>query len=242
MSHLDDELLAELVTDPQAVPRSAREHLTSCPECASAANEIRSVADILRAGSDIRWEAPPASVWAAIAAATTASSDSPSNAHPRPASVSDLEERRSAQHRGRAARYGWIAAACVGVLAGLGAGQVLWNRSVEPPITVATTALDTLDTKRALGDAAILRTSTGVGLDITLDATASPGGYLEVWLINKDGRRMVSVGVLDSTHQAFPISQALLDEGYLVVDVSRESFDDQPQHSGDSVVRGALSG
>lgn len=261
MSHLDDEMLAELVTDPHAAPLTAREHLTRCPECAAAATALRSVADTLRAGSDTRWEAPPASVWAAIVAATPEPAPEPLPAttpEPLPATslsrlpatapqssgapVSDLAQRRAARHGSRPNRAGWIAAAaCLGVLAGLGLGRVVWTRATEPATTLAATALDTLDTKRPLGDAAILRTSGGVGLDVTLDATAAPGGYLEVWLINTDGRRMVSIGVLDATHQSFPISQALLDEGYLVVDVSRESFDDKPQHSGDSVVRGTLS-
>ena len=34
--------------------------------------------------------------------------------------------------------------------------------------------------------------------------------------------------------------QRLLDEGYVIVDVSREGFDESPEHSGDSVVRGTL--
>ncbi len=46
--------------------------------------------------------------------------------------------------------------------------------------------------------------SGGVATTTTLD----PGdGYLEVWLINRDGKRMVSVGVLDAGAGTFPISQ-----------------------------------
>ena len=70
-----------------------------------------------------------------------------------------------------------------------------------------------------------------------------PGnGYLEVWLINKDLKRMVSVGVLEPGEEAqsFAIPQALLDQGYVIVDISREGYDESPQHSGDSVVRGTL--
>ena len=64
-----------------------------------------------------------------------------------------------------------------------------------------------------------------------------------MWLINKDLSRMVSVGVLepDERSQSFTIPQELLDEGYVIVDISREGFDDAPQHSGDSVVRGTLA-
>jgi hypothetical protein len=64
-----------------------------------------------------------------------------------------------------------------------------------------------------------------------------------VWLINKDLERMVSVGVLEpgERDQSFAIPQELLDQGYVIVDISREGFDDAPQHSGDSVVRGTLA-
>jgi len=54
---------------------------------------------------------------------------------------------------------------------------------------------------------------------------------------------MVSVGVLPngSNAQEFPITSTLLEQGYVIVDISREPFDDRPQHSGDSLLRGTLS-
>jgi len=33
----------------------------------------------------------------------------------------------------------------------------------------------------------------------------------------------------------------MLDEGYRIVDISREQFDDDSTHSGDSLVRGELA-
>lgn len=66
-------------------------------------------------------------------------------------------------------------------------------------------------------------------------------GYLEVWLINADGKRMVSVGVLRPGESGtFPVTQALIDQGYVIVDISKEQFDDKPAHSGDSLLRGQL--
>ena len=81
-------------------------------------------------------------------------------------------------------------------------------------------------------------------LDVsTAQLDTGDAGYVEVWLLNRDGKRLVSVGVLgdDARSGSFPISQRLLDEGYTVVDISREQFDDKPQHSGDSIVRGSLT-
>ena len=61
--------------------------------------------------------------------------------------------------------------------------------------------------------------------------------------INTDLERMVSIGVLrpDTPEQTFAIAQDLIDQGYVIVDISREDFDSAPQHSGDSVVRGTLA-
>lgn len=61
-------------------------------------------------------------------------------------------------------------------------------------------------------------------------------------LFNSDLKRMVSVGVLppDTSEKRFPIAADLLTRGYLIVDVSRDAFDDKPQHSGDSLLRGTL--
>ena len=68
-----------------------------------------------------------------------------------------------------------------------------------------------------------------------------PGGYLEVWLINVDLKRMVSVAVLDQGRDTvISIPAVLIAEGYRIVDVSNELFDDKPQHSGDSIMRGTL--
>ena len=63
-----------------------------------------------------------------------------------------------------------------------------------------------------------------------------------MWLINKDLKRMVSVGVLQPGEpaQSFAIPQPLLDQGYVIVDISREKFDGSPAHSGDSLHRGKL--
>ncbi|MEO7447734.1 MAG: anti-sigma factor [Humibacillus sp.] len=141
----------------------------------------------------------------------------------------------------RAAGWGALLAAA-GVAVGLLAGRALWQPADAPaPRDVAQVALSTLDTKQAEGRATVVRSSSG--LDLTV-ATTQPldqkDGYLEVWLLNSDGKRMVSVGVLAPGEASFPISQRLIDEGYVIVDISREPFDDKPAHSGNSLLRGKL--
>jgi hypothetical protein len=143
---------------------------------------------------------------------------------------------------------GWLAAACAaGILVGAGgiiAADRLREPAVDPSRTVATAELDTLDTAQRLGTATVSERADAVTLEVSArDLRPADGGYVEVWLINRDLQRMVSVGVLDEgrADQAFPISRRLLDEGYVIVDLSREQFDDKPQHSGDSLVRGSLT-
>ncbi|GAB3820516.1 hypothetical protein GCM10028820_26710 [Tessaracoccus terricola] len=81
----------------------------------------------------------------------------------------------------------------------------------------------------------VLRVEVPEGLE-------NPGGYVEAWLINVDGARMISVGVFaPGTSGSFLVDSALVEAGYLVVDLSREQFDDEPRHSGDTIVRGQLT-
>ena len=129
------------------------------------------------------------------------------------------------------------------VVVGLTAGRFIWGPDDSTPTSVVATApLDTLDTKVREGSAAIERVDGRLDLRVAPAKALDPGqGYLEVWLINRDLKRMVSVGVLRSGQTGlFPVSQSLLDQGYVIVDVSREAFDDKPQHSGVSLLRGAL--
>jgi len=132
--------------------------------------------------------------------------------------------------------------AAAGLAIGLLTGRALWNDTPLAPATIAKAHLDTRDTNQRLGQARVVRAGASVDLAV---ATTRPfdarDGFIEVWLINKDGKRMVSVGVLQgSAPETFPITQTLIDQGYIVVDISREGFDSKPQHSGDSLARGTL--
>jgi hypothetical protein len=178
----------------------------------------------------------------ASAPATADASSSPAT----PRSDDELGARRARNadrsSRGRGRAVGWGAGLAAASLAvGLLAGRAIWQPEAPAP-PVAQVALSTLDTQQDEGKASVV--PTGEGLDLTVATTTplDPGdGYLEVWLINADGKRMVSVGVLAPGDQGtFPISQSLIDEGYVIVDISREQFDDSPTHSGDSLLRGTL--
>ena len=183
--------------------------------------------------------------------------DHPEPDRPAPAQPYPLERRRDLRQRENDRRprlVGWAAGiAAAGLVVGLLTGRALWNGPTALPsaaltttaaTTVSQVALSTLDVNnpQQLGKAAVIRTANG--FELTVDTTKpvdAGSGYLEVWLINRDLKRMVSVGVLrENGAAAFPISQNLIDQGYVVVDISLEQYDDNSVHSGDSVMRGKL--
>ncbi|MDC5699386.1 anti-sigma factor [Intrasporangium calvum] len=239
MSHLDDDELADAALDAEDLTPGARQHLRGCDTCADAVGELRRTAVLVSRAATVLpspagWEQPAPQVWDRVAAAIA----DPAVPAPVAAGVTDVDFPRARRPR----VWPWAAGmAAAGLALGLLTGRALWSESPPPATTVAQAELDTLDTQQRMGEALVVRTDSGVDLRVatatTLDAA---DGYLEVWLINSDGKRMVSVGVLDAASGTFPISQTLLDQGYVVVDISREPFDDRPEHSGDSLARGAL--
>ncbi len=176
------------------------------------------------------------------------------------AEPSPLELRRNRrEHRERESsrrpkRVGWAAGiAAAGLVVGLLTGRAVWDnpapssaatRTTTSATTISQVSLSTLDANdpQRMGEAAVVRTAGGYQLSIDTSKPIDAGnGYLEVWLINRDLKRMVSIGVLRGSGVAsFPISQKLIDEGYVVVDISRQKFIESNAHSGDSVMRGVL--
>ena len=129
------------------------------------------------------------------------------------------------------------------LVVGLLAGRAIWSPDNGGQVAqVAQVPLSTLDTKQSEGEATLVRAADGLDLHVVTARPLDAGnGYLEVWLINADGKRMVSVGVLQPGESGtFPVTQDLIDEGYVIVDISKEQFDDKPAHSGDSLLRGQL--
>lgn len=144
-------------------------------------------------------------------------------------------------HRRRAAP--WIAAAAAaGVVVG-GAGGAWWaGRDTTPtPAVVAQAALDPLPGWQAAGEAVIEESADGTRtLVLDLDAPTGDDAFREVWLIDRDVTRLVSLGVLDGTEGRFTVPSGLDLSDFAVVDVSEEPYDGDPAHSGDSILRGLL--
>ncbi|WCN82686.1 anti-sigma factor [Micromonospora sp. LH3U1] len=92
----------------------------------------------------------------------------------------------------------------------------------------------------AKGDARILQDGQ---LHLHVANLPSVPGYYEVWLINPTTMKMFSVGTLGGGSDALlPLPPNVDLKSYSVVDVSAEQFDNNTRHSGDSLLRGTLTG
>ncbi|MEO7588759.1 MAG: hypothetical protein ABIS84_12120 [Arachnia sp.] len=102
------------------------------------------------------------------------------------------------------------------------------------------TPLDKTDEKLGIAELRPLKVGYSLSVDVPKGAT-HVGGYVEVWLINVDLKRMISVGIFAAgTAANFYVDDDLINAGYLIVDLSNEEFDNEPRHSGDTIMRGEL--
>jgi anti-sigma-K factor RskA len=269
VSHPDEELLVDLALGSAAATGAetsaetsaeVRDHVEGCRVCAATVQELRrTMALASHAEHSSTWTRPPDRLWSRIEEAIVLESATPPGtddesaadesaaadelAKEQPAAtaqVTTMESRRAPRRRNVVPWAAGMAAA--GLAIGLLTGRAVWRDTPPASSNIAQAPLSTLDTNQRLGEANVIR--AGGSMDLTV-ATKRPfnaqNGFIEVWLINKDGKRMVSVGVLHgNAPEKFPITQTLLDQGYVIVDISREGFDNKPQHSGDSLARGTL--
>ncbi|WP_433130251.1 anti-sigma factor [Micromonospora sp. CA-240977] len=92
----------------------------------------------------------------------------------------------------------------------------------------------------AKGDARVLRDGQ---LHLHVANLPRVPGYYEVWLINPTTMEMFSVGTLGGGSDALlPLPPNVDLTSYSVVDVSAERYDNNTRHSGDSLLRGTLTG
>lgn len=185
--------------------------------------EFGEVAAILRRGpSDVVYETPPDTMWAAIEAGLAAGGGG--------AEVVDLAARRRARLRIATAVAGIAAVLLVGIPLGL-------SLRGSTPETVELAALPGYE---GFGGKAELD-----GRELVVDlsgAEPKEGEFYEVWLLDLEGGKvkdLVALGTIDASGH-YKISQSVDISRYNTVDVSVEPDDGNPAHSGVSVVRGEL--
>lgn len=249
MPHVDDDLLAAWVIDgsDDLLDDAAHAHVVSCDRCTARVEELRSVDVALGAGPLV---APPASLRAKVLAqvaeerveapAPAAPAEVPAPVVPS-ADVVDLASRR----RGVPLWAAGVAAA-VTLVAGVGVGSLL-NRTDDTTVTreevVASAELTTVEGTDPRGAAQVVRVDDADGSYVVkVDASSLDDAAIhEVWLLNLDGERMVSLGLLTKASATFEVPAQLLEDGYVVLDISDEPADGDPTHSGVSIARGELT-
>lgn len=184
---------------------------------------------------------------AALAAAGAAEPASVPALHavPRASDVPPLtgSTERINRHRGAAKRGPWIPlAAAAAVVVIVGGIAVTAGLQQGPSVEVLAAAeLGALpDWAGATGEAVVEVSGDGErNVVVTMD-TQAVDGYREVWLISEDLSALVSIGVLEGDDGSFVIPEGIDLEDYPLVDVSDEPLDGNPDHSGNSIVRGTL--
>ncbi|WP_162799130.1 anti-sigma factor [Nocardioides sp. 616] len=257
---------------PPPKVEAAQVHLLTCQACRDSLAQLRETFDLVRASADDVGVAPPDHVWAAISAEIARETEMPEGsagtqlltATPEPPSAEDPPRHAAGAagttgtpagevvslDRRRRSVPAWLAAtaAVVTLTVGLGGGMILANGSDDetPPAAsvVGTAELASLDERAAArGQAQVRRHDDRVVLHVDAQELGDPDGIREVWLINLDGSRMVSLGLLARGEAGdFEFPEKLLDEGYRIVDISAEPDDGDPVHSGESLARGTLEG
>ncbi len=257
--HSDPEDLALRALGEDVDAAGLDDHLATCARCRDELEQLRAVVATGRAVTpEDQPVAPPPEVWDRVVAelglsaahvggatvTTTTAASGPADGGPDvgpPVGDDELAARRERSGRGVTALVA-AAAALVGIALGVGGSAVLGG-SDEPAqgTVVAQASLSALPDRSGTGEATVQTVDGERVLSLDVSGLTRADGFYEVWLLDEDAERLVSLGLLDGSTGRF-VLPAQVDVGeFPVVDVSIEPADGDPAHSGDSVVRGTLS-
>jgi hypothetical protein len=236
-------LPAEAVEAVEPVEPVEAAHLAMCATCQAKVASLRHAVDIARADTTdpVTDPGPPPRVWHAII--TDLDDDLHDELDGTPSALPRMPRTR------RCRLLVPAAATAASLAAGLIFGLAASSPSLEPaPVTLAQIPLTPLATSdpATSGTADILE-SDGVRkvvIEVTEPSRTAAAEYLEAWLMDTDGNRLYSLGALtrepDDTrlHGTFRLPPDLSLTTFNTVDVSAEQFDDNPTHSGVSLLRG----
>lgn len=246
MAHLDPDLLALLALGEDAASPLDRLHLAGCRQCRS---EVRRFAHPA-APTPERHEPlvqPAPHVWTAIMEEARLdprfAADPLTAAGPRAVASPASRPFRSGGMRTRRGLVAVVAAAAV-VLVGVGVGVAAGLLAARPGAQqIAAATLEPLpDWPGRSGTAVLERLPDGRRV-VQVQATVQPGSGTdhEVWLMTAGARQLVSLGLLRGRSGTFAVPAEVDLSRYDLVDISDEPRDGDPAHSGDSIVRGALT-
>jgi anti-sigma-K factor RskA len=231
--HCDPDVLALLALGESVGSSSDVAHLGDCAHCQSELDQLRAVVAASRSVEPAdRPSAPPPEVWDRVAkelglSGTTV--DVP---------LVGVLPRRGPSWRTLVAAS--LAAAVVGALATLGIVAAV-SGGDTPAKVVARASLAPLPLHSGSGTASVVDQGTQRALDIEVSGLGPVNGFYEVWLLDANGKKLVSLGLLRGSHGRFALPPGVNISTYPLVDISIEPADGNPAHSGNSVVRGRLA-
>src|SRR5690625_4026430 len=234
MQHLDEDTLALLALGEQVVSEAQLHHVAGCPQCRAELETLQRVV-VAGRSADLTLQDPGAAVWSRIDSELARDAESPPEAEPSLEKPADAPTRTAPEpdtaaeisqpggtggapidrqtidrqsrepRRSRSWRTAWVAAAAF--LLGVGATVVVDQlRTPTAPEPVATAELQPLPAwPQAQGGTAVLQEVDGNRvLDVGLDANLGEG-FREVWLIDSDLERLVSLGILTGDEGVFEV-------------------------------------
>jgi hypothetical protein len=195
----------------------------------------------------VTWEAPPADLWARIAAEAGVgdTTSGPAPVDPEPADPDPAPADRSREPSGAEVRplrprgrsgAPWLLAAAAALVVVVAGG--LWLGRGQEPTVVAAAELELLG-ERGRGAAELVEEDGSLRLRVDTADLAAPDGFVEVWVIDEAVSKLVSLGPL-RPDGVYELPDGMDPEAFPIVDVSFEPLDGDPAHSGDSVLRGQL--
>jgi len=239
--HTSPEDLALLAIGEDVGSPDERAHLAQCPVCMAELDEMRRVVVVARQSDpDDGLIQPSPAVWQNIRA-QIAAIEPGSLGDPGPAtSVPAATQPRPSTGRRRAALA--LAAAfllIVGIGVGFGASRLSQPDQAAAP-WVHLNAMPTWPGSE--GQAEVTKDAQGNQvLSVKVSVAKPTVGRMEVWLSDDKSLHMLAIGYLDGDSGRFPLQPGFDLSKSPVIDVSMEPTGDQdPNHSGVSIVRGRL--
>ncbi|MGC4896362.1 anti-sigma factor [Micromonospora sp. DT31] len=256
MQHLDHDRLVFLALGESEAADGEATHLDTCGHCRGEMETLQHVAGLGASTQGLTdLPDPPEHLWQGIVAEIRAAEELPTLADrrvPRPADPVEPAAAPGARRRTRRGRRwpNWattvVTATAAAVIGVAGTAAVLGTGTDEPdpqPTVLASAPLAAFGAtpKDASGDARVLGDNQ---LHLHVANLPRIPGYYEVWLIDPGTMKMFSVGTLSngSGEALLPIPPNVDLRTYTVVDISAEQFDNNTRHSGDSLLRGTLTG
>ncbi|MEU7697809.1 anti-sigma factor [Streptomyces sp. NPDC039028] len=251
MKHTDEETLAMMALGEETDPWASL-HLHECEHCRQEYDSLRRIVTTMKTPVLTEHDLLPLpdDLWDSIAGELQIPDRRTPNSDPSPVSDADGTDVSTRRPRPsvlrRTSRFTLILAACAALLgAASGSALTWWLTRPDTPAVRSVADGKLLDSLRpaSAGYASLKDDTPRRSLEITVKGLPETTGYFEVWLMDRTHTKLVSMGVLGPDgHAVLPVPATIDLNEYSVVDVSVQAYNGKPDHSGDSIVRGAYAG